>query len=122
MAGSRKRRSRKDGPPRDEARRKQLLELGLKLFGQMSFAEVSIDDIAARAGISRGLLYHYFKGKRGFYTETVRVGRTSVTTKVTVEVERRHGSEPSIKVTEAEVVYVHVDQRNRPIPVHPPVR
>ena len=57
-----------------------------------------------------------------FYTETVRVGRTSVTTKVTVEVERRHGSEPSIKVTEAEVVYVHVDQRNRPIPVHPPVR
>lgn len=57
-----------------------------------------------------------------YYTETMRVGRTSVTVRVTVEVERRHGSEPSIKVTEAEVVYVHVDQRNRPIPVHPPLR
>lgn len=57
-----------------------------------------------------------------FYTETLRTGRTSVTVKVTVEVERRNGSEPSIKVTEAEVVYVHVDQRNRPVPIHPAVR
>ncbi len=55
-----------------------------------------------------------------FYTETVRCGRTSVTVKVTVEVERRQGAEPGVKVTEAELVYVHIDNRNRPVPIIPP--
>jgi acyl-CoA thioesterase YciA len=50
------------------------------------------------------------------YTETVRVGRTSVTVKVTVEVERSNGS-GRVKVTEAEVVYVRVDQNNQPLPI-----
>lgn len=54
-----------------DRRREQLLELGLRLFGDRSYAEISIDDIANEAAISRGLLYHYFKGKRGFYTDTV---------------------------------------------------
>ena len=40
-----------------------------------------------------------------FYTETLRVGRTSVTVKVTVEAERSTGT-GRVKVTEAEVVYV----------------
>lgn len=56
----------------DDGRRAQLLELGLRLFGGRSYAEISIDDIATAARISRGLLYHYFDGKRGFYLETVR--------------------------------------------------
>jgi len=53
------------------------------------------------------------------YTETVSTGRTSVTVKVTVEVERRHGAEPGVKVTEAELVYVQIDERNRPVPIRP---
>ena len=53
-------------------RRAELLLLGLELFGQESFESVSIDEIARRAGISRGLLYHYFGNKRGYYVETVR--------------------------------------------------
>ena len=54
-------------------RRQQLLEVGLKLFGSRSYDEVSIDEIAAAAEVSRGLMYHYFRGKRGFYTEVVRM-------------------------------------------------
>jgi acyl-CoA thioesterase YciA len=50
------------------------------------------------------------------YTETLRVGRTSVTVKVTVEAERSNGT-GRVKVTEAEVVYVHVDQSNQPRPI-----
>lgn len=57
--------------PVDE-RRAQLLTLGLRLFGERSYDELSIDDIARAAGISRGLLYHYFSSKRDFYVETVR--------------------------------------------------
>lgn len=54
-----------------DERRKQLVELGLERFGVKAYDEVSIDDIAAAAGISKGLLYHYFPTKRAFYTACV---------------------------------------------------
>lgn len=55
-----------------------------------------------------------------FYTETVKIGRTSVTVKVTVEVERwSAGAGECEKVTEAEVVLVAIGQHGRPIPVRP---
>ena len=53
-----------------------------------------------------------------FYTETGRIGRTSVTVKVTVEAERwSAGTGETVKVTEAEVVLVAVDPSGRPTPV-----
>jgi AcrR family transcriptional regulator len=55
-----------------DERREQLLHLGLELFGKRSYESISIDDIAKAAGISRSLLYHYFRNKRGFYVETIR--------------------------------------------------
>lgn len=55
-----------------DARRDQLLRLGLDLFGTRSYEDISIDDIAAAAGTSRSLLYHYFRNKRGFYVEALR--------------------------------------------------
>ncbi len=54
------------------------------------------------------------------YTETLRVGRTSVAVKVLVEAEAQFGASAGrTKVTEAEVVYVHVDERGRPAPIFP---
>jgi acyl-CoA thioesterase YciA len=53
-----------------------------------------------------------------FYTETLRVGRTSITVRVLVEAERwgaSHGE--TVKVTEAEVVLVAVDEQGRPVPI-----
>ena len=53
-----------------------------------------------------------------FFTETVRVGRTSITVKVVVEAERwGAGSGERVKVTEAEVVLVAVDEGGQPRPV-----
>ena len=43
-----------------DVRREQLMRIGLELFSTNSYDAVSIDEIAARAGISKGLLYHYF--------------------------------------------------------------
>jgi AcrR family transcriptional regulator len=54
-----------------DERRAQLLELGLRLFSERAYDEVSIDDIAREAGVSKGLLYHYFGGKRAFYVACV---------------------------------------------------
>jgi acyl-CoA thioesterase YciA len=54
-----------------------------------------------------------------FFTETLRVGRTSVTVKVSVEAERwGAGQGERVKVTEAEVVLVAVDESGRPTPIH----
>ncbi|MBI3558439.1 MAG: TetR/AcrR family transcriptional regulator [Deltaproteobacteria bacterium] len=53
-------------------RRQKLLALGRGLFGRQTYDELSIADIARLAGVSKGLLYHYFPTKRLFYLETVR--------------------------------------------------
>jgi acyl-CoA thioesterase YciA len=59
-----------------------------------------------------------------FFTQTVRIGRTSVTVRVLVEAERwgalpAAGRGERIKVTEAEVVFVAVNAEGRPVPVRP---
>lgn len=53
-------------------RREQLMRRGLELFSRVPYDAVSIDDIAEAAGISKGLLYHYFPSKRDFYVAVVR--------------------------------------------------
>ncbi len=54
-------------------RRAQLLALGLLAFSTHRYEDVSIDSIAVDAGISRGLLFHYFPSKRDFYVAAVEV-------------------------------------------------
>lgn len=55
-----------------EERREQLITVALDLFSRRSPDEVSIDDIATAAGISRPLLYHYVPGKHSLYQAAVR--------------------------------------------------
>jgi AcrR family transcriptional regulator len=55
-----------------DERRAQLIALGTKLFSTRAYEDISIDDVAEQAGISKGLLYHYFGGKRQFYVEVLR--------------------------------------------------
>ncbi|MGW4563461.1 TetR/AcrR family transcriptional regulator [Streptomyces sp. NPDC004561] len=50
-----------------EERRQQLIGVALDLFSRRSPDEVSIDEIASAAGISRPLVYHYFPGKHSLY-------------------------------------------------------
>jgi AcrR family transcriptional regulator len=57
-----------------DARRTQLLEVATERFGQRSYDRVSVEEIADAAGVSRGLLYHYFPGKRSMYIAVIRAG------------------------------------------------
>lgn len=50
-----------------EERRRQLLDVGAAMFAEKPYEDVFIEDIAARAGVSRALLYHYFPSKRDLY-------------------------------------------------------
>lgn len=56
----------------NDQRRAQLLGLGQRTFSERSYDEVSIDDLASAAGISKGLLYHYFPTKRHLYLAGLR--------------------------------------------------
>jgi AcrR family transcriptional regulator len=55
-----------------DKRRSQLLDLGVRLLATRSLDELSIDLLAEEAGISRGLLYHYFGNKHAFHEAVVR--------------------------------------------------
>ena len=52
-----------------------------------------------------------------FFTETTRVGRTSITVHVSVWAQRRFGSGDIVHVTEADVTMVAVDDEMKPVPV-----
>jgi AcrR family transcriptional regulator len=55
-----------------DERRRQLLEAASKLFSERHYGAVSLDEIAAEAGVARGLINHYFGTKRDLYVEVVR--------------------------------------------------
>jgi acyl-CoA thioesterase YciA len=52
-----------------------------------------------------------------FYTTVLRQGTTSITIKVSVEAERGRDPSQRVKVTEAEVIYVSVDEAGKPVPL-----
>jgi AcrR family transcriptional regulator len=54
-----------------DTRREQLLRAGVELLRTRSPDEISVDDVARGAGISRGLLYHYFADRDAFVVAVV---------------------------------------------------
>ena len=63
-----------------EDRRRQLVGIGLRKFVERPVQDLSLDEVAAEAGVSRGLLFHYFPSKTDYHRAVVeaawrRVGR-----------------------------------------------
>jgi AcrR family transcriptional regulator len=54
-----------------DERRRQLLEAGTRVFTERSYDDASMADVARAAGISKGLLYHYFPSKRDLFVATL---------------------------------------------------
>lgn len=54
-----------------EERRHQLLDVGLALFAEKGFDGASIEEVAARAGVSKPVVYEHFGGKDGLYSRVV---------------------------------------------------
>jgi AcrR family transcriptional regulator len=52
-------------------RRQQLLDIGRELFGRRGFEATSIEEIAARADVSKPVVYEHFGGKEGLYAVIV---------------------------------------------------
>jgi acyl-CoA thioesterase YciA len=71
--------------------------------GMARFVTVAMREVIFHAPVFVGDLV-------SFYSETVKVGTTSITTRVVVEAERYGGPSDRVRVTEAEVIYVAVDK------------
>ena len=54
-------------PPRSRQRRDQILNAANALFAERTYDEVSIEDIASSAHVTRGLVHHYFGGRKEVY-------------------------------------------------------
>ncbi|GAB3450321.1 TetR/AcrR family transcriptional regulator [Streptomonospora sediminis] len=52
-------------------RREQLLDIGRELFAERGFDATSVEEIAARAGVSKPVVYEHFGGKEGVYAVVV---------------------------------------------------
>jgi acyl-CoA thioesterase YciA len=77
-----------------------------KTCGPHNFVTVAMDRVIFHKPVFVGDVV-------SFYTETVRVGRTSITIKIDVEATRAESQE-TVSVTEAEVVFVAVDKDWKP--------
>jgi acyl-CoA thioesterase YciA len=82
-----------------------------KSCGPFNFVTVALENVVFHKPVFVGDIV-------SFYTETLKIGRTSVTTRVTVEAARADTQE-KVRVTVADVVYVAVDKYWKPIPVAP---
>jgi AcrR family transcriptional regulator len=94
-----------------DERKTQLLDLGIQLFSARRYEDISIEDVAEAAGISKGLLYHYFANKRDFYVETVRAASLKL----------RHLTEPDPKLPPISRLPAAIDAHLNYIQEHGPV-
>lgn len=68
----------------------------------------------------REVIFHepvYVGDLVSFYTGLVRIGRTSITVSVEVFAQRGEGTGKMVKVTQAEVTFVNLDEKRKPIPI-----
>lgn len=68
-------------------RREQLLEIARELFAEKGFEGTSVEEIAARAGVSKPVVYEHFGGKEGMYAVVVDREVQALTTALTVALE-----------------------------------
>lgn len=58
-------------PEHKQKTRARIIDAARSLFNQRGFAEVSIDEIMAEAGLTRGGFYHHFRSKDALFAEAI---------------------------------------------------
>src|SRR6476620_11367922 len=91
-----------------EGRREQLLDLGVRLLSSRSLEQMSIEVLAEEAGVSRGLLYHYFGNKEDFHRAVVRRAADDLI-RVTAPVQEGEPLERLARSLDAYVGYVEAN-------------
>ncbi len=77
---------------RKEARPSEILDAALKVFAEKGYAGARMDDIARRAGVTKGTIYLYFDGKEAVFKSLVRESIGATLTSATAEARDFQGS------------------------------
>lgn len=92
---------------RDE-RRRQLLGIGLRMLVEKPIQDLSLDAVAAEAGISRGLLFHYFPTKTDYYDAVVGAALRRVARNVAPD----EGASPEVALRQiVERLFAQIERR-----------
>jgi AcrR family transcriptional regulator len=94
---------------RDE-RREQILSCARRLFSERHYGAVSMGEVAEAAGVTRGLLHHYFGSKRDLYLDVV---RSMLTLPSSLFAEAGDGNNPEVALAEAVDRWLKVVSSNR---------
>jgi AcrR family transcriptional regulator len=68
-----------------DATRASLVRAARELFGEKGYVDTSIDEIVARAGVTKGAVYHHFDGKEGLFRAVFEQVHTEVTDQAAAE-------------------------------------
>ena len=92
-----------------DERRRQLVGIGLRMLVERPIQELAIDEVAREAGISRGLLFHYFPNKTAFQEAVV----AAAARRVLRNTEPEEGLEPWAAVARFVERYLEQVERRR---------
>jgi AcrR family transcriptional regulator len=87
-------------------RREQLLDVGRSLFAERGFEATSIEEIAARAGVSKPVVYEHFGGKEGLYAVVVDREMQSLTQRISSALTAGHARQMVEQAALALLVYI----------------
>lgn len=91
-----------------DERRRQLVGIGLRMLVDRPIQDLPLDDVAREAGISRGLLFHYFPTKTDYYEAVVGAARRRVLRNVSPD----DGVPPEVAVRQlVERFFAQVERR-----------
>jgi AcrR family transcriptional regulator len=80
-------------------RPEEILDAAVELFGEQGFARTKLDDVARRAGVSKGTLYLYFDSKESLFREMVRTRIVSTVVQTEAIIRTHVGSYHDLLVT-----------------------
>jgi AcrR family transcriptional regulator len=87
-------------------RREQLLDVGRRLFAEKGFEGTSVEEIAAKAGVSKPVVYEHFGGKEGLYAVVVDRETQLLQDRLTAALADGHGRELLEKAALALLEYI----------------
>jgi len=89
-------------------RRRQLIGIGLRMLVEKPIQDLSLDAVAAEAGISRGLLFHYFPTKTDYYDAVVGAALRRVTRNIAPDAD----ADPEVALHQfVERFFAQIDRR-----------
>lgn len=91
-----------------QQRREQLLTIGRSLFAEKGFDATSVEEIAARAKVSKPVVYEHFGGKEGVYAVVVDREAQTILDRM---VSSLHGGHPRVMLEQAAIALLsYVDE------------